>query len=105
MVQVMSGTALMMVKRSERNHGHHLAALEAGVRALDRPQGRSDADGHHDAELGARLSARNFNEKVDEWEADLDRYKRQTTELISDPIMVAVVLKHAPHEVQQALRI
>ena len=32
------------------------------------------------------------------------RYERQTTELISDPIKVAVVLKHAPHESQQALR-
>ena len=50
------------------------------------------------------LTARGFSEKVDEWEADLDRYERQTTEMISDAIKVAVVLKHAPHEVQQALR-
>ncbi len=36
-------------------------------------------------------------------ESDLDRYERQTAELISDPIKVADVLKHVPSEVQSAL--
>ncbi len=50
------------------------------------------------------LTVRQFSENVDEWEKDLERYERQTAEMIGDPIKIAVVLKHAPSEVQAVLR-
>ena len=105
LVQVMGGRGLMIVKKAERGNGlliwrrlkqeyedgtgHRAVAMLMGIMTPNWPKD---------------LTARGFSEKVDEWEADLDRYERQTTEMISDAIKVAVVLKHAPHEVQQALR-
>ena len=105
LVQVMGGRGLMIVKKAERGNGlliwrrlkqeyedgtgHRAVAMLMGIMTPNWPKD---------------LTARGFSEKVDEWEADLDRYERQTTEMISDAIKVAVVLKNAPHEVQQALR-
>ncbi len=50
------------------------------------------------------LTAKQFADKLDEWETDTDMYEKQTSEMLNETIKVAVVLKHAPTEIQSALR-
>ena len=45
-----------------------------------------------------------FADKLDEWETDTDMYEKQTSEMLNESIKVAVVLKHAPTEIQGAVR-
>ena len=77
MVQVMSGRALMIVKKSERSNGLII------WRRLK--QEYEDGTGHRAVAMlmgtmtpswARDLSARKFSDKVGEWEADLDRCER-----------------------------
>jgi hypothetical protein len=45
---------------------------------------------------GKDFTAKQFMDRLDEWESDVDQYERQTQELISDAVKVAVVLKISP---------
>ncbi len=53
---------------------------------------------------GKELTAKQFMDRLDEWESDVDQYERQTQALISDAVKGAVVLNNSPPEVQSALR-
>jgi hypothetical protein len=51
----------------------------------------------------AGFTAKQFVDKLDEWETDLDQNKKQTAVLIPDAARVVLVVRHAPAEVQAAL--
>ncbi len=72
-----------------------------------------DTGGHRNAAMlmgltnpqwSKELTAKQFVDKLDEWETDLDMCEKPTSELIGDSINFAVILKHAPTEVQASLR-
>ena len=54
---------------------------------------------------GKEISAKQFMDRLDERENDVDQYELQTSEMISDAVKVAVVLKNSPVEIRAALRL
>ena len=45
-----------------------------------------------------------FTELLNDWETAVGEYERQSTELISDNIRNAVILKHTPQDIKSAVR-
>ena len=49
--------------------------------------------------------AKEFAAKLGEWETTIDRWEAETSEKVTSNTRVAVLLKHAPREIQQAMRL
>ena len=106
LVQLVAGRALVIVRRTERGNGflawkqlkkeyedgggHRLVALLMGLLNPSWPPS---------------ASPRQFMDILDEWETSVDQYEKQTGQRLAQSVMIAVVMKHAPREVQGALRI
>ena len=96
LVQLVSGRALAIVRKAMKGNG-----LLAWYRLKKEYE---DAGGHRSVALlmglmspqwPKDLSAKQFADKLDEWETDIDMYEKQTSEILNDSIKVAVVLKRA----------
>ena len=105
LVQLVGGRALAIVRKVVKGNG-----LLAWYR---RKKEYEDSGGHRSVALlmglmspqwPKDLTAKQFADKLDEWETDTDMYEKQTSEMLNESIKVAVVLKHAPTEIQGALR-
>ena len=106
LVQLCTGRALAIVRRCPRGNG--LLAWRQMKNEYEEQGGHRSVAmlmGLLHPAWGKNISAKQFMDCLDEWENDLDQYERQTSELISDAVKVAVVLKNSPAEVQAALRL
>ena len=105
LVQLVGGRALGIVRRTPRGNG---------LLAWYRLKKEFEDDGGHRSvallmgllspEWSQNLTAKQFADTLDEWETEVELYEKQTNELVTGPVKVAVVMRNAPPEVQAALR-